>query len=76
MCSTDIATNGSASRLSQSVKDLFQTMDRSVTAVPPFLLLNDLRAVAPQFAERDRTGNFAQQGTMMGDYDSLTYRRR
>ena len=37
-------------------------MSKTTEPVAPFLLLNSLRALAPQFAETDRTGNFAQQG--------------
>lgn len=39
-------------------------MGRTTEAVPPFLLLNTLRTVAPQFAEQDARGGFSQQGDL------------
>ena len=37
-------------------------MTQTTEPIAPFLLLNSLRRVAPQFAEQDRSGGFAQQG--------------
>ena len=51
-----------SARLSNSVHGLFEALEQTGEAVPPFILLNDLRNVAPQFAETDRSGNLAQQG--------------
>jgi len=50
-------------RLTASVKNLFSGMDQAAEAVPPFVLLNSLRTVAPQFAEQDARGDFSQQGS-------------
>jgi hypothetical protein len=48
--------------LTNSLKQLFSGMSKTTEPVAPFLLLNSLRALAPQFSETDRSGNFAQQG--------------
>ncbi len=50
-------------RLTASLKNLFSGMNQTTEAVPPFVLLNSLRAVAPQFAEQDARGGFSQQGS-------------
>lgn len=52
------------SSVTTSMKNLFAGMDQTALAVPPFVLLNNLRALAPQFAEVDRSGNFSQQGRL------------
>lgn len=49
-------------QLTATMKNLFSGMGKATSAVPPFLLLASLRNLAPQFAERDQTGGFSQQG--------------
>lgn len=44
------------------MKNLFSGMSQTTQSVAPFLLLSSLRSLAPQFAEQDRSGGFAQQG--------------
>ncbi|CAD6583113.1 MAG: deubiquitinating enzyme [Tremellales sp. Tagirdzhanova-0007] len=48
-------------RLTGSIKNLFSGMQQTTAAVPPFVLLYSLRAIAPQFAEQDSRGSYAQQ---------------
>ena len=61
-------TSGSAilpqDRLRQSLKALFVSTDTAIGAVAPIEVLNNLRSFAPQFAETDGRGNFAQQGML------------
>ncbi|ORY22440.1 ubiquitin C-terminal hydrolase [Naematelia encephala] len=47
--------------LTQSMRNLYSGMAQTTEAVPPFVLLSALRSLAPQFAEMDRSGRFAQQ---------------
>ncbi|WWD22023.1 hypothetical protein CI109_106511 [Kwoniella shandongensis] len=49
-------------RLTVSLKNLYAGLEKTQNAVPPFALLNNLRLLAPQFAEQDSQGNFSQQG--------------
>lgn len=52
-------------RFTASIRNLFSGMGQSRAPVPPMMLLNELRTLAPQFAEMDSTGRgFAQQGTI------------
>jgi ubiquitin carboxyl-terminal hydrolase 14 len=53
---------GPESRLAMSVKNLYSGMAQTTEAVTPFALISNLRTLAPQFAEQDQRGNFAQQG--------------
>ena len=54
-------------RFTTSIRNLFAGMGKSREAVPPLMLLNELRTLAPQFAEMDPTGRgFAQQGAGTG----------
>jgi hypothetical protein len=51
------------------MRNLFSGMKQTEAAVAPFALLNELRALAPQFAEMDeRGGGFAQQGEAQGNF--------
>lgn len=57
------SAGGSAEgRLTSSLKQLYAGMSHTTEPVAPFLLLSSLRSLAPQFAEQDRSGGFAQQG--------------
>ena len=52
-------------RFTASIRNLFAGMGKSSGPVPPLVLLNELRTLAPQFAEMDSTGRgFAQQGLL------------
>jgi ubiquitin carboxyl-terminal hydrolase 14 len=44
------------------MRNLFAGMGATTEPIPPFVLLHDLRNLAPQFAEQDGSGRFAQQG--------------
>lgn len=48
--------------LTSSIQRLFTDMKQTAEPIAPFLLLNSLRRLAPQFAEQDRSGGYAQQG--------------
>ena len=50
-------------RLTNSLKNLISGINRTSAATPPFSLLTALREVSPQFSERDRSGQYAQQGS-------------
>ena len=49
--------------ISSSIKDLFQSMDSTATAIPPIIMLNVLHMCYPQFAEKGEQGGFQQQVT-------------
>lgn len=49
------------SRVANSLKNLFITIDNTPNAVPPLEVISNLRILAPQFAERDQRGQYAQQ---------------
>nr|XP_031861864.1 uncharacterized protein CI109_002693 [Kwoniella shandongensis]KAA5528936.1 hypothetical protein CI109_002693 [Kwoniella shandongensis] len=59
-------------RLTVSLKNLYAGLEKTQNAVPPFALLNNLRLLAPQFAEQDSQGNFSQQGRWMSGKTLLT----
>lgn len=53
---------GSSRDLTASLGDLFKQMSETQGGIPPLMFLNALRAVFPQFAQRDRNGHgYAQQ---------------
>ncbi|KAJ5622575.1 Ubiquitin carboxyl-terminal hydrolase 7 [Penicillium herquei] len=53
--------NGS-NDLAASLRDLFKQMSETQEGIPPFMFLNALRTVFPQFAQKDRNGHgYAQQ---------------
>lgn len=45
-----------------SVKNLYSGMAQTTEPVTPIALISNLRLLAPQFAESDQRGQFAQQG--------------
>lgn len=45
-----------------SVKNLYTGMSQTTEPVTPIALISNLRMIAPQFAETDPRGQFAQQG--------------
>lgn len=45
-----------------SVKNLYSGMAQTTEPVTPIALISNLRMIAPQFAESDQRGQFAQQG--------------
>ena len=55
-------TSAADAGLTQSVQRLFTDMTQTAEPIAPLALLNSLRRLAPQFAEQDRSGGFAQQG--------------
>lgn len=46
------------------MKNLFSGMSQTSDAVQPIALIQNLRTLAPQFAEQDQHGHFAQQGEL------------
>ncbi|AFR96333.1 ubiquitin carboxyl-terminal hydrolase 14 [Cryptococcus neoformans] len=48
-------------RVTNSLKNLFVIIDNTPNAVPPLEVISNLRTLAPQFAERDQRGHYAQQ---------------
>ncbi|KAI9887455.1 MAG: deubiquitinating enzyme [Watsoniomyces obsoletus] len=51
-----------SSELTTSLRDLYQQMSETQEGFPPFVFLNTLRTVFPQFAQKAKSGNgFAQQ---------------
>lgn len=58
---------GLEGKLTTSIKNLYGGMQQTTEAVPPLALLQNLRTLAPQFAETDQRGQYAQQG---GSYAS------
>ncbi|KAK8846714.1 hypothetical protein IAR55_005801 [Kwoniella newhampshirensis] len=61
-------------RLATSLKSLYSGLAHTTDAIPPFALLNNLRVLAPQFAEQDNHGHFSQQAS--GILDVRFYWRR
>ncbi|BEI82925.1 hypothetical protein CcaverHIS002_0307930 [Cutaneotrichosporon cavernicola] len=55
------SSSGPESRLTMSVKNLYSGMAQTTEPVTPFALISNLRTLAPQFAEQDQRGGFAQQ---------------
>ncbi|KLT39995.1 cysteine proteinase [Cutaneotrichosporon oleaginosum] len=55
------AGSGPEARLALSVKNLYSGMTQTTEPVTPFALISNLRILAPQFAEQDQRGGFAQQ---------------
>ncbi|KAJ5263242.1 Peptidase C19 ubiquitin carboxyl-terminal hydrolase 2 [Penicillium angulare] len=52
----------SSKDLAAALRDLFKEMSETQEGVPPFMFLNALRTVFPQFAQQDRNGHgYAQQ---------------
>jgi hypothetical protein len=49
-------------RLTSQLKSLFGGMDQTTEPIPPYMFLQTLRQIAPQFAEQSQHGGFAQQG--------------
>jgi len=47
--------------ITAAVHDLFESMDRSSTSVPPIIMLNVLHMCYPRFAEKSEHGGFQQQ---------------
>ena len=48
--------------LAASLRDLFKQLSETQEGIPPFVFLNSLRNVYPQFAQQDRNGHgYAQQ---------------
>lgn len=47
--------------ITAGIHDLFETMDRSSTAVPPIIMLNILHMCFPRFAEKGEQGGYQQQ---------------
>lgn len=43
------------------MKELFLSMDKSGTAIPPIIMLQVLHMAYPQFAEKSEHGGYAQQ---------------
>lgn len=52
---------GSADLITASMKELFLSMDKSGTAIPPIIMLQVLHMAYPQFAEKSEHGGYAQQ---------------
>ncbi|KAJ5742760.1 uncharacterized protein N7511_011161 [Penicillium nucicola] len=53
---------GGSRDLAAALRDLFKQMSETQVGIPPLMFLNALRAVFPQFAQRDRNGQgYAQQ---------------
>ncbi|OQE42117.1 hypothetical protein PENCOP_c004G07598 [Penicillium coprophilum] len=53
---------GGSRDLAASLRDLFKQMSETQDGIPPLMFLNSLRAVFPQFAQRDRNGQgYSQQ---------------
>ncbi|KAJ5542635.1 hypothetical protein N7461_008638 [Penicillium sp. DV-2018c] len=62
LSSFGIAGLGGDRDLAASLRDLFKQMSETQEGIPPLMFLNALRAVFPQFAQRDRNGHgYAQQ---------------
>ncbi|OCF41830.1 hypothetical protein I317_04340 [Kwoniella heveanensis CBS 569] len=53
--------NSPEMRVASALKNLFAGLTQTSESVPPFALLNNLRNLAPQFAEHDSHGHFSQQ---------------
>lgn len=49
-----------------AINDLYKRLSQSSVAVSPTALLMQLRRLAPQFAETDQRGQYAQQGEWDG----------
>ncbi|KAJ5699082.1 Ubiquitin carboxyl-terminal hydrolase 7 [Penicillium macrosclerotiorum] len=53
---------GSSNDMAASLRDLFKQMSETQEGIPPFMFLNSLRTIFPQFAQKDRNGQgYAQQ---------------
>lgn len=62
ICYSYSAGAGPDGKLTNSIKNLYSGMAQTTEAVAPFALIQNLRTLAPQFAEQDQRGQFAQQG--------------
>jgi ubiquitin carboxyl-terminal hydrolase 14 len=51
-------------RLTTQLRSLFNGMDQTTEAIPPYMFLQTLRTIAPQFAEQSQHGGYAQQGAL------------
>lgn len=62
---TPNSTTSSAgdARLTTQLRSLFNGMDQTTEAIPPYMFLQTLRTIAPQFAEQSQHGGYAQQGS-------------
>lgn len=52
---------GAGDDLVAQLRDLYKQMSETQEGFPPMLFLNTLRSLYPQFAQKDRTGRYAQQ---------------
>ncbi|KAJ1301480.1 hypothetical protein OPQ81_008737 [Rhizoctonia solani] len=48
-------------RLAMALRETYKAMGKTTEGFPPIILLTNLRAVFPQFAEQSNTGQYAQQ---------------
>lgn len=52
---------GSSTDLTASLRDLYRQMSDTQEGFPPLMFLNALRTAFPQFAQKSKTGHYAQQ---------------
>lgn len=62
--STTSSGAGGDARLTTQLRSLFNGMDQTTEAIPPYMFLQTLRTIAPQFAEQSQHGGYAQQGAL------------
>lgn len=52
---------GSGGDLTTSLRDLYKQLNSTTEGYAPVMFLNSLRSAFPQFAQKDKTGRYAQQ---------------
>uniref|UniRef100_A0A8D0SCX6 Ubiquitin carboxyl-terminal hydrolase n=1 Tax=Sus scrofa TaxID=9823 RepID=A0A8D0SCX6_PIG len=53
----------SAQYITAALRDLFDSMDKTSSSIPPIILLQFLHMAFPQFAEKGEQGQYLQQGS-------------
>ena len=51
----------SAQYITAALRDLFESMDKTSSSIPPIILLQFLHMAFPQFAEKGEQGQYLQQ---------------
>lgn len=65
-------SSGGDARLTTQLRSLFNGMDQTTEAIPPYMFLQTLRTIAPQFAEQSQHGGYAQQGALRSSCRLIT----
>lgn len=64
--------NAPSDYITAALRDLYETMDKTSSSLPPIILLQFLHIAFPQFAEKGDQGQYLQQVTTLGWIQHLT----